>query len=638
MSIARNGSCRLHASKIVLVAAALVLSACSGAEQSANSSPLFDDQRFELRNGYVFFEGDINLGPVDKVLGQYQEYLNADRAARPLSPGLRPQSAGVFNRSARFQGESEQFPTFSGDAWPDHTVNFRFDAAFDRANTVKDEEFLDVVAHYRTRTSLRFVEVASTFTGDHILVKRNDTSAGGCWSYMGRNGGAQELQIGRPSCGFGSIIHEFGHAVGLIHEHQRPDRDDNVIVTTVGANWNKEGDDAVAMFGDYDLGSIMHYGTNQGGITNLDGSAIVTNRTALSDYDIRGIQVMYGAQFQPTLSALSRSSGRVDYFMRGNSGQVLHKGYNGSWVPSVTTFENLGGFILGAPEAVSRSSTTIDVFVRGGNRQLYTKTWNGSSWSANWTNISAGAALASDPVALTMGNRIDVFAKHDDNTVKQLTWNGTSWSSSWTNLGGPSIGPVEAVSWGTNRIDLFTVHHDRNLLHKWWNGTAWMPSQTGWETLGGYIVGKPTVVSWGANRLDIFTKTRAGAVTHKYWNGSSWLPSQTTANIIGNDAIGHPVAEAWGANRLDLFWQDGATGTLRRKVWAGSAWIQAGTTSENLGGGLVGAPEVVSWGSGRLDVLVRGESDAPFHKSFQTSWSPSTTGFTTHGSADSMTW
>jgi hypothetical protein len=68
---------------------------------------------------------------------------------------------------------------------------------------------------------------------------------------------------------FGSALHEIGHALGLLHEHQRADRDDHVVINEenvrdqqlLDTNFQKFVEH-VSDFGlPYDYGSIMHYPT-----------------------------------------------------------------------------------------------------------------------------------------------------------------------------------------------------------------------------------------------------------------------------------------------------------------------------------------------------------------------------------------
>jgi len=51
-----------------------------------------------------------------------------------------------------------------------------------------------------------------------------------CYSYIGRQGGAQSLSIGTSCETVGIVEHEIMHALGFYHEHSRPDRDDHVII------------------------------------------------------------------------------------------------------------------------------------------------------------------------------------------------------------------------------------------------------------------------------------------------------------------------------------------------------------------------------------------------------------------------
>jgi hypothetical protein len=66
----------------------------------------------------------------------------------------------------------------------------------------------------------------------HIRIRFNEND--GAWSYIGRD--CETIPHGQPTMNLGwqdegVILHEFGHTVGLIHEHQNPQG---------GIHWNKE--------------------------------------------------------------------------------------------------------------------------------------------------------------------------------------------------------------------------------------------------------------------------------------------------------------------------------------------------------------------------------------------------------------
>lgn len=118
--------------------------------------------------------------------------------------------------------------------------------------------------------------------------------------------GATTGRVSYPGhCGTGTTIHEIGHAVGLLHEQTRVDRDDYVVVNYANiqpgksSNFDKHSVTSAADHGPYDFESIMHYDSyafSSNGhptITKKDGSTFSSQRTALSPNDIAGLTTLY---------------------------------------------------------------------------------------------------------------------------------------------------------------------------------------------------------------------------------------------------------------------------------------------------------------------------------------------------------
>ena len=193
--------------------------------------------------------------------------------------------------------------------------------------------------------NIKFEYVASSQNADvKVAFKWNNDS--GSWSYVGTD--CKKIAQNKPSMNFGwfdnytsdtefsrTIIHEFGHALGLIHEHQHP---------TNGINWNKpvvydyyktsqgwsqadvdhnifrKYSTTETNYSSYDMYSIMHYSIPASHTT--DGYSVGWN-TVLSETDKKFI----GGQYPISVSGMAVAA---DYDGDGKM-DIAVKTSNGGW-------------------------------------------------------------------------------------------------------------------------------------------------------------------------------------------------------------------------------------------------------------------------------------------------------------------
>jgi hypothetical protein len=130
-----------------------------------------------------------------------------------------------------------------------------------------------------------------------------------CKSNLGRTGGPQDMSFNTARCfRKGHVMHELLHALGFIHMHNRPDRDNyiRILKQNVHSKFANEFDKVnPGLFNyygtPYDYNSIMHYGSRaaskNGGRTIITKDAKFLNaigqRSELSVGDIKRINVRY---------------------------------------------------------------------------------------------------------------------------------------------------------------------------------------------------------------------------------------------------------------------------------------------------------------------------------------------------------
>jgi serralysin len=143
------------------------------------------------------------------------------------------------------------------------------------------QQKIEAVAHQWSQ----YINIRFEFGNDPDAEIRISCQPGGSWSYIGTD--ALSIDKGRPTMNYGwlnpgtndeeysrVVLHEFGHALGCIHEHQHPEAGipwnrDAVYRYYMGTNnWTKEAVDNnlfaqysknITQFSNFDTQSIMLY-------------------------------------------------------------------------------------------------------------------------------------------------------------------------------------------------------------------------------------------------------------------------------------------------------------------------------------------------------------------------------------------
>lgn len=219
--------------------------------------------------------------------------VGALMAEAPLAPPFRPAVAAVHRSATREPapriGVLAVFPRFiEGDRWPEMPIKY-----FIHSSATNRRQQLDVaIAEWEAKTVVRFKEInEEEARGSPHFVVRGDVQDNVCrsWGLGYLKGDDAQIDLG-SRCTAGQTIHEIGHRLGLMHEHERSDRDRYIaikweeVVKAVkaieGMN-EKEKASLLSNLGeladlwevagnwlntnhvsDYDLVSIMHYGPN----------------------------------------------------------------------------------------------------------------------------------------------------------------------------------------------------------------------------------------------------------------------------------------------------------------------------------------------------------------------------------------
>ena len=250
--------------------------------------------------------------------------------------------------------------------WTNNTIPYVINAS-----TNTRAEVLKAVAYYNSNTNLRWV--ARTNQANYVEFINDD----GCWSYVGRIDGKQQIALDSDGCGVSGALHEMGHALGLHHEQSRPDRNQYVrvrldlIAEADRFNWDIEPESRG--YGNYDYYSIMHYGLTYNDKKVIEvlkpgvNENLIGNGEILTATDISGVNYLYPNSVTPPPSSKT---------FTGTLARIAASNYHSS----ATGFSSAAGTIKGA--LTGPSNADFDLVLQ----QLNAGTWTTVAESQGYTS------------------------------------------------------------------------------------------------------------------------------------------------------------------------------------------------------------------------------------------------------------
>ena len=175
----------------------------------------------------------------------------------------------------------------------------------------------------KSKTGMRFQEVANTpwvrfwhtlgMSNDLKISIRSLRSAGGI-ATVGKVGSSYLTLDRGHRRNKDTFTHEMGHVFGLLHEHQRYDRNSYVTASRRGSQYNPISrrncywflfwrwckTNSTTYSTPYDYHSIMHYRASLGFTARSTGRQwVANNNNTFTDWDVYAVKRLYGMSPNP---------------------------------------------------------------------------------------------------------------------------------------------------------------------------------------------------------------------------------------------------------------------------------------------------------------------------------------------------
>ena len=257
------------------------------------------EAEYEVVDDHLVVDGDIALGPPADAWSEHAAL------AAQMTGGARPKSTMDVRRRREWDDGVIRY-TFSDDAaWGE--------GRFERRQV---EAAVAIWNSLSQITGVRWRE--ASLDRRQSGVRFDLTSAGRCDSEVGRKQRRFDINLS-PACllSLSPILHEMGHAAGLVHEHQRSDRDEYVRYSEadhVGRRWDLRDLEHLPRradeIGGYDSESIMHYASLPAKDRSPAPFPCLANRHTLSSFSTFGMSASALSSFRTRYNRFVRLDGR----------------------------------------------------------------------------------------------------------------------------------------------------------------------------------------------------------------------------------------------------------------------------------------------------------------------------------------
>jgi len=355
--------------KFSLIAILIIFTSCEKDEtietlqESADTEQQFIEKYFqgEVVKVIKLEDGTFSLQGSDIILFEHQ-FTKTQDEYDPYAPPASNFGKNNNGKLALLNGITK---------WSNNTVPYVVNGL---SQTVRNE-LQKSIAEWESKTNVRFVPRTNQST--YVTISSNGDACNCGVATLGSNGSRGFIRLGTLTTAV-VIIHELGHTLGYVHEQNRSDRDNFVIINYQNIQngrenqFNKSSNQNLSAF---DINSIMMYGSytfssnGRPTITDLNGNVLPRRQAAISALDVQGTNRAYPADDTDSCSDPLRdkvSASKLDITCDSNGSittsisnfgsrrSVQYKLNNGSYITISTnesyTFTNLsaGNYTISA--------------------------------------------------------------------------------------------------------------------------------------------------------------------------------------------------------------------------------------------------------------------------------------------------